>query len=377
MIPLVEPALDGNELNYLKECIGNTDVAGRGRFINCFEAELAKYVGARYIVACSSGTAALHVAMRLAGAKPGKLVAVSDFTFIASANAVSYTGADLLLVDSESRSFNMNTDLLYDEVTRRARRGARIPSVIEVVHVLGHPAWIEPLLALQNEYGILVVEDAAESLGASWTSGQCQGRRVGSVGNISCFSFNGNKIITTGGGGALATDCQETAYSARHLISQAKISVSEYLHDVIGYNYRLSNLAAAVGLAQLEVLPGIVSAKRSIAEHYINSLSDLPVADPPREPWAEPTFWLYSALLHAHSGTPDGLVDSLAMKGIEARRLWPPLHVQQPYTAVERIGGEVSEKIYRRGFSLPSAARMPQTAQEYVISAVRDYLVNI
>jgi dTDP-4-amino-4,6-dideoxygalactose transaminase len=205
MIPLVEPTLGGNERRYLNECIDTGYVSSVGPFVERFEREFASAIGARHAIACASGTAALHVALQLAGARADRMVAVSDFTFIASANAAAYSGADLLLVDSEPHTWNMNTELLRDEVVRRARHGNPIPDIVEVAHVLGHPADMEPLRELRDSYWIEIVEDAAESLGGSWTAGELAGRQVGTVGQLGCFSFNGNKIITTSGGGMLAS----------------------------------------------------------------------------------------------------------------------------------------------------------------------------
>lgn len=374
MIPLAEPILDGNETRYLQECIATGYVSSIGPFVDRFERELAAAVGSRYAVACSSGTAALHVALRLAGAEAGRLVAVPDFTFIASANAVSYTGADLLLVDSEPSSWNMNTELLYDQVVRRAQAGARIPDIVEIVHVLGHPAQMEPLLALRDQFGIRLVEDAAESLGASWNSGGCAGRQVGTVGELGCFSFNGNKIITSGGGGMITTDDHELAIQARHLTTQAKVRDGNYAHDTVGYNYRLTNIAAALGVAQLERLPEVLRAKRAIANRYANQLEQLRVTLPPHAAWASPTYWLYSLLLHGRTTDPARLVSFLDRHGTRSRRLWPPIHQQKPYVATERLGGEVAEEIHRRGISLPSSAHLSEQDQGTVTRRLHEVL---
>lgn len=354
MIPLAEPSLDGNEAKYLQECIDSGFVSSVGPFVERFERRFAKAVGAKHAVACSSGTAALHVALRLTGAEPGRLVAVSDFTFIASANAISYTGADLLLVDSEPNTWNMDTQLLHDQVVRRARVGERIPDIVEVVHILGHPAEMEPLLALRDRFGIRIVEDAAESLGASWTTGACAGRQVGTVGDFGCFSFNGNKIITTGGGGMIVTDNQELASRARHLTTQARLSSADYMHDTIGYNYRLTNVAAALGVAQLERLDALIDAKRCIAQRYTTLFRDLPVKLPPVVDWAESTYWLYTILLDAPSEAND-IVSTLMNHQIQTRRLWCPMHTQPPYCKAERLRGEICLTLYKKGISLPSA----------------------
>ncbi|KAA9164945.1 DegT/DnrJ/EryC1/StrS aminotransferase [Amycolatopsis acidicola] len=372
MIPLIIPALFGREAAYLRQCVETNYVSSAGPFVTRFEQVFADRTGSRHAVACSSGTAALHVALQLAGAGPGVLVAVSDFTFIASANAISYTGADLLLVDSEPVTWNMNTELLHDEISRRARLGERIPGLIEVVHVLGHPADMEPLLAIREEYGIGIVEDAAESFAASWLEGRCRGRQVGTVGEIGCFSFNGNKLITTGGGGMLVSDSPEHATAARHLTNQAKKSDHEYQHDVVGYNYRLSNIAAALGVAQLENLDDILRKKRDQADLYAEELRPLPVTLPPNASWATPTFWLYSILLD--EARPDHVIAQLLDAQIQTRRLWPPLHRQAPYASTERLGGGVADDIYARGLSLPSTTGLSTDDQRRVATELQKIL---
>lgn len=366
MIPLAEPTLDGNEARYLQECIDSGYVSSVGPFVERFEREFADAVGTKHAVACSSGTAALHVALRLAGAKPGSLVAVSDFTFIASANAVCYTGADLLLVDSEPNTWNMNTQLLHDVVARRAKLGKAIPDVIEVVHVLGHPAEMEPLFDLRDRFWIEIVEDAAESLGASWRAGELAGQQVGTAGQLGCFSFNGNKIITAGGGGMIVTDDAHLAAKAKHLTNQAKVVGDHYVHDEVGYNYRLTNIAAAVGTAQLERLPMLIEAKRAIAARYATELATLPVSLAPHTGWADPSYWLYSVLLDDDVLDTEKVVASMAADGIQLRRLWPPLHQQRPYLSTARLDGAVAEDIYRHGLSLPSSPQLAERDQQRV-----------
>ena len=374
VIPLAEPVLAGNESRYVQRCMDSGYVSSVGEFVNEFEQVFAAGIGSANAVACSSGTAALHVALRLAGASPGSLVAVSDFTFIASANAISYTGADLLLVDSEPETWNMDTERLRDEVVSRAAAGRRLPDIIEAVHILGHPVDLEPLLELRDRYGTRIVEDAAESLGGSWCAGKLAGKLVGTVGDLGCFSFNGNKIITTGGGGMITTDDRELAVRAKHLTNQAKLPGADYVHDVVGYNYRLNNVQAAIGLAQLESLPAALEAKRRIAARYTEALADSPVTLAPRAKWAEPTFWLYSVLLDETAPIPERVVPRLHERGVGARRLWSPLHAQAPYRTTECIGGEVAERIYRRGLSMPSSVNLTDQDQELAIAALKDLL---
>ncbi|HYT10943.1 MAG TPA: DegT/DnrJ/EryC1/StrS family aminotransferase [Mycobacteriales bacterium] len=374
-IPLAEPRLSGNEASYLAECVRSGQVSSVGPFVGRFERAFAAAVGSRHAVACASGTAALHIALRVAGAGPGDEVPVSSFTFIASANAISYTGARPLLVDSEPRTWNMDTQLLHDEVVRRVRRGQRPPGVVEVVHVLGHPADLEPLWTLRERFGTRILEDAAESLGAAYACGRFGGRQVGSVGDLGCFSFNGNKVITSGGGGMLVTDDAALADRARHLTTQAKLPGPGYVHDLVGHNYRLTNVAAALGLAQLEQLPAFLAAKRDLCERYDRLLAGLPVVPPPQAAWARPSHWLHSVLLEPASAEVPRVVDAMAAAGVQARPLWLPLHRQAPYARAPRLGGQVADRLHRQGLSLPSSVGLSTADQATVVGALAAALV--
>ncbi|GHF60174.1 dTDP-4-amino-4,6-dideoxygalactose transaminase [Amycolatopsis bartoniae] len=370
MIPLVEPVLGERERRYVMEAFDTGYVSSVGPFVDRFEREFADAVSVPHAVACSSGTAALHVAMRLAGAGPGSVVAAPTFTFIASVNAIQYTGADIWLVDSEPGTWNMDTQLIRDEVVRRARLGRRIPDIVEVVHVLGHPADIEPVLELKERFGIAVVEDAAEALGATWRTGPLGGRQVGSVGDFGCFSFNGNKTITTGGGGMIVGADAQAARRAKSLTTQAREPGVEYWHEEVGYNYRLTNLAAALGTAQLEELPGILRAKHDIAGRYDEWLGGTAVSCSPHAPWADPSYWMYSVLLPAGGPAPRQATEALLAEGVQTRPLWPPVHAQKPYVGCLRIGGDVAESVYARGLSLPSSSNLTSADQKHVVRAL-------
>lgn len=368
-IPLSEPCLAGNEGRYLQECIETGYVSSVGPFVERFEREFAAWIGAPHAVAVSSGTAALHIALLVAGVKPGDLVAVSMLTFIASVNAVVYAGGVPVLVDSETETWNADGARLYDWVASRARKGAPLPVAVEAVHVLGHPAQLEPFLALREEFGIMLIEDAAESLGAEADiSGRC--RKVGTVGNIGCFSFNGNKVITSGGGGMIVCDDPEVAHRARHLSTQAKMPGRAYQHDAIGFNYRLTNIAAAVGLAQLEQLDGFLEKKRNIALQYDESLETVAVELPPRVHWARSSSWLYSILLESPERARS-LLGALNEASIDARPLWISAASQKPYRRAETIGFEVAADLSARGISLPSSVALRSTQQDRVIEQIR------
>lgn len=370
-IPLAVPHLGGNENEYVGECLETNMVSSVGPFVERFEREFAESVGADHAVACTSGTAALHVALLVAGVKPSDTVAVSTFTFIASANAIAYTGAMPLLVDSERASWNLDGALLHDHVTRLAAAGRPLPKAIEVVHVLGQPADIEPLLELRDLYGIVLIEDAAESLGAEYATGRAAGRQVGTIGDLGCFSFNGNKIMTTGGGGMIVTDDPELARRARHLTTQARLPGLSYVHDDVGFNYRLTNLAAALGVAQLEQLPGFLQAKRAIADRYDRMLQPLPVTRPPNPAWSRRSAWLYSVLVEGNRDARD-VVERLNGRAIGSRPLWGPLHRQQPYGDAPRLGGDVADRLHRRGISLPCSTSLTPDEQDRVVTAVEE-----
>ena len=357
-IPLAEPMIGGNAQRYLEECLATNFVSSVGPFVGRFEAEFAATVGARHAVAVASGTAALHLAMRVLDIGPGDEVLVPSLTFVASVNPIVYVGATPVLVDSEPATYNLDPTLLVEELDARARDGRRQPTAIEVVHLVGHPADIEPIATAAARHGVPLIEDASEALGATYTRGAHAGRSVGTIGRVGCFSFNGNKLITTGGGGMLVTDDEALARRARHLSTQARLPGPAYDHDEVGYNYRLSNVAAALGVAQLEQLPELLAGRRANAAGYDLALADSPVLRPaPRAPWAVPSFWLYTASLDRSVSDPpalrDRLIAALAERTIEARPIWTPLHLTRLDRDAARLGGSVAEDIFARSISLP------------------------
>ena len=375
-ISLAEPSIGGNAARYLEECLSTNFVSSVGPFVSRFEGEFAAYVGTRYAVACASGTAALHLALRALDVGPGDEVFVPTLTFVASANPVRYEGATPVLVDSDDQSLGMDPELVVEEIERRASGGRPLPKAIEVVHLVGHPADLAPILEVADRHGIPVIEDAAEALGATWTAGPLEGRQVGSVGRIGCFSFNGNKIITTGGGGMLVTDDEALARRARHLSTQARLPGRAYAHDEIGYNYRLSNLSAALGVAQLEQLPTLLGQRRAVAARYDTALADSPAVRPARHaPWADPSFWLYTAAVASGAEHDrEALLDGLAAVGIEARPIWTPLHLQPLYAGAPRVGGAAAERVFAGAVSLPSSSSLTTTDQDRVIEAIGELL---
>lgn len=370
-IPLSEPHLGGNEGAYLNECLHTNYVSSVGPFVERFEREFARYVGAAHAVACASGTAALHVALRVLGVGLGDEVFVPTLTFIASANAIAYQGARATLVDADPATWGMDATIVVEEIERRLQAGEPLPRAIEVVHLLGQPAAIEPLVRVCTDHGIALVEDAAEALGARYRGGPLDGLHVGTIGRVGCFSFNGNKVITTGGGGMLVTDDPELARRAKHLTTQARLPGLAYDHDEIGYNYRLSNLAAALGVAQLEQLPEFLDAKRRIAARYDEALRDCEALTLPRRTaWADQSWWLYSIRLRDANLAHD-VLEQLTAVGIGARPVWTPLHGMAPYRSARLIGdGSVATWLAATGVSLPSSVHLDAEDQSRVIDAL-------
>ena len=372
-IPLSVPCLDGNAGRYLQECLETNFVSSVGPFVERFETDFAAYADTLHAVACCNGTAALHVALRVAGVGPGDDVLVSDFTFVATVNPIVYQGARPVLVDADLATWNMAPGLVVDELVRRARVGEKMPKAVLVAHVLGLPADLAPIHEACARHGVTLIEDAAEALGARYEGGPLAGRLVGSVGLLGCFSFNGNKIITTGGGGMIATSDEALARRAKHLTTQARLPGPEYLHDEIGFNYRLTNLAGALGVAQLERLADFVAKKRAIARRYDDAFGNLPgIGLPPRAPWAIPTMWLYSILVDPVVAGIDrkALLERLGARGIETRPVWAPAHLMPFYRDAPRLGGAVGETLFAQGLSLPCSVALTQTQQTRVIESV-------
>jgi len=372
-IPLSVPNLSGNERRYLEQCLDTTFVSSVGPFVSQFEEAFVRSVNARHAVACVSGTAALHVGLQIAGIQSGDEVFVSDFTFVATVNPLTYLGAQPFLVDANAETWNMDSALVSEELDRRAARGARQPKAVLVAHVLGLPADIAPISSACDRHGVLLIEDAAEALGAGYLAGPLAGRQAGTIGIVGCFSFNGNKIITTGGGGMIATANASMAEHAKHLTTQARLPGPEYLHDEIGYNYRLTNLAAALGVAQLERLPAFIERKQQIAARYDAALAGLPgITVPPRPPWALPTLWLYSVLIDPETTGIDRkwMLEQLAVMGIQTRPVWAPAHVMPFYRDAPRLGGAVGDRLFAQGLSLPCSTGLTDADQDRVIDAV-------
>jgi perosamine synthetase len=361
ILPVADTRLDGNELRYVTECIESSWISSAGRFVGEFEERFAAAMGCRHGVACCNGTAALHLALATLGIGPGDEVIVPAFTMIATANAVSYTGASPVLVDAEPDTANLDVGQLESKVTPRTR-------AIVVVHTYGHPAEMDAVQAVARRHGLAVVEDAAEAHGAVY-----RGRPVGSLGDVATFSFYGNKIVTTGEGGMVTTNDPELARVARRLRDHAFSDDRHFWHRYLGFNYRMTNLQAAIGLAQTERLAQLVEARRANARLYHARLSAVRGLSLPGErPEVSSVFWMYALRVEDDFGcSRDELRRRLARQGIETRTFFIPIHLQPIYH--RRFRDErfpVSEALCRQGMYLPSGPSLTAAEVGYVAEQI-------
>ena len=380
-IPLIVPEIRGNEWKYVKECLDTNWVSSVGSYVDRFEKMVAERAGTKYAIATVNGTAALHIALLLAGVQADDEVVVSSLTFIAPANAIRYVGAWPVFIDAEPRYWQIDPAGVVDfldngcswdgEAVRNRRTGRRVKAILPV-HILGHPADLDPILDVAAKYSLPVIEDATEGLGARY-----RGKSLGGLGHVGCFSFNGNKIITTGGGGMLVTNDAEWAARARYLTTQAKDDPIEYVHNAVGYNYRLTNLLAAMGCAQIEQLDTFVEAKRQIASRYHESLISLPgVRLPEQADWAFSTFWMYTVLIDEKQSR----IDSRAASPRTGRQKNPDsaaLAADSSLTCPYRFR-QTSLSEFRCSLSpsdqLAVFGRTYRSAQDHVIQAVASLL---
>ncbi len=361
------PHMGGAEERYVREAFASNWLSTVGPNIDAFERAFAARIGVP-AVALASGTAAMHLGLRLLGVGPGDEVLVSDLTFVASVNPIAYLGARPVFVDSDPETWMMSPALLSEALTDRARRGLT-PRAVVVVHLYGQSADMDPILEACRSHGVPVLEDAAEALGTLY-----KGQPAGSFGAAAAFSFNGNKIITTSGGGMLVARREDWIDRARFWSTQARDAGIAYEHSDVGYNYRLSNVLAGIGRGQLEVLDERVRQRRAVAFRYRDAFADLPgIASMPQAPYGLHTNWLSCFLVdrEAFGASRDEVLRALAEADIEARPLWKPMHLQPLYADCDRYGGEVSEKLFERGLCLPSSSSLSAAEQDAVITVVR------
>jgi len=356
------------ELGLLVQAFESNWIAPLGPHVDAFETEFAKQVGSAFAVAVSSGTAALHLALRLLNIGTGDEVVTSSMTFCATANSICYQGATPVFIDSDRTSWNMDPQLLEDELVRCAASN-RLPRAAMIVDVNGQCANYAQLKPLLDRYEIPLIEDAAEALGATH-----HGTSAGRFGCIGCFSFNGNKIITTSGGGMLVTEDEALSMQARKLATQAREPAPHYEHTTVGYNYRLSNLLAAVGRGQLSVLEQRVTARRGVYQRYVQALSDLPGIDFMPEPEGSfSTRWLTSILVdHARFGASrEDIRLALEANNVEARPVWKPMHLQPVFAKYRAVVNGVSEQLFRDGLCLPSGSSLSIEDQQRTVEIIR------
>ncbi|MEQ9397791.1 MAG: aminotransferase class I/II-fold pyridoxal phosphate-dependent enzyme [Longimicrobiales bacterium] len=365
---LSPPHMSGRELERIEEAFESNWIAPLGPHVDAFEREFAAYVDAPHAVALSAGTAALHLALKLAGVGRGDRVMVSSLTFVASANPIRYEGAEPIFVDSERASWNMDPALVAEGLADLARRG-ELPKVLLAVHLYGQTCDLDPIMEACAEYGVTLIEDAAEALGSDY-----KGRPPGTFGHSGIFSFNGNKIITTSGGGMMVTNDGAMAVHARKLATQAREPESFYEHAELGYNYRLSNVLAGIGRAQIAVIEERVAARRRNFARYEEALSDLPgFSFQPEAPWGRHTRWLTCIQVdpEAFGATAEDVRLALEEHNIESRPLWKPMHLQPLYDGCEMLGGAVCEEFFDRGLCLPSGSSLADADLDRVVDVIR------
>ncbi|MDP3071633.1 MAG: DegT/DnrJ/EryC1/StrS family aminotransferase [Opitutaceae bacterium] len=365
---LSSPHLGGDELRFVTEAFASNWIAPLGPSVDAFEAEFAARVGTAYAAALSSGTAALHLAMRWLRLQPGDEVICSTFTFSATVNPILYERARPVFVDCERESWNMSPALLAEAITDRVKRG-RVPKAVVLAHIYGQSADLDPIVVLCARHGIPLIEDAAEALGATY-----RGRAPGSVGLCGIHSFNGNKIITTSGGGMLVSNDAALIEKARYWATQARDPAPHYQHSEIGFNYRMSNVLAAIGRGQLRVLDDRVAARRAHNEAYQAGFADTPgIEFMPEAAWGRSTRWLTCVLVDPEKFGADreAVRQALEAENIEVRPVWKPMHLQPVFAGSECYGGAVAEDLFARGLCLPSGSNLTLADRERVIAAVK------
>ena len=381
-IPLSVPSINGNEWEYVKECLDTGWVSSAGKYVDLFEEKVAEYTGVNCAVACVNGTAALQVSLKLAGVKPSDEVIVPTLTFIAPVNAIAYNGASPVFMDADKYynldiektiEFIKNETVFKDGFTYNKITNKRI-SVIIPVHVWGNACRLDELVPLCEERNIAVLEDASESLGTVFSSGKYKGRHTGTIGKLGCLSFNGNKIMTTGGGGMILTGDEELANKARYLTTQAKDDSVRYIHNEIGYNFRLTNIQAALGVAQLEQLPSFLKSKNRIYQKYqaaLQATDGLTLANVPD--YAHNNHWMNLLQIDGeiYSEDRDKLMQRLDKNNIQTRPVWVLNHMQKPYRNCQTHRIEKSEELVKNSLCLPSSTTLNDNDITRVISVIK------
>ncbi len=366
---LSSPHLSGHEQKYVQEAFATNWVAPLGPNINGFEEDLCSYVGVAHATALSSGTAALHLALVMLGVGAGDVVLCQSFTFAASANPIVYLGGTPVFVDSETHTWNLCPDALETAIKDQKRQGKQIKAVI-AVHLYGMPAQLHEILDICNRYDIALIEDAAEALGSTYA-----GKKLGSFGKLNVLSFNGNKIITTSGGGALLSDDEQFIQKSKFLATQARDDAPHYQHSEIGYNYRLSNICAGIGRGQMEVIEERVAQRRANFDYYVKALSFIEgISFQPEAAGSFSNRWLSCIIINPlQTGgiTRENVRLALAAKNIEARPLWKPMHLQPVFEKASFYGQNVAENLFDHGLCLPSGSNLTSTELEQIVEVIQ------
>jgi perosamine synthetase len=380
-IPLSVPSLKGNEWKYVKECIDTEWVSSAGKYVDLFEQKIAEFTGSKYAVACVNGTAAIKVSLRLAGVNPGDEVIVPTLTFIAPINAVAYNNATPTFMDAD-KYYNIDSEKTIEFIKHETvfKNGFtfnnstknKIAAILPV-HVWGNACWLDELADLCEERNIAIVEDASESLGTFYKEGKFKGKHTGTIGKLGCLSFNGNKMITTGGGGMILTDDESLSEKAKYLTTQAKDDPIRYVHDEIGYNFRLTNIQAALGVAQLEQLPAILKRKKEVYDFYQSTIEDIDGLSLSQVPnYADNNHWLNLLQIdnNVYNEDREVLMERLEKNGIQTRPVWKLNHDQKPYKDCQYCKIEKAKKLVKNSLCLPSSSNLSNENLNKIVSVL-------
>ena len=363
--------MGGTERDWVEKAFESEWIVPLGPNVDEFEHRLEKYLGEPNVVALSAGTAAIHLALVALGVGAGDEVICQSFTFAASANPIKYQGADPVFVDSEPDTWNMSPDALEEAIVDRKKQTGHYPKAIIPVYLYGMPAKMDEIRAIADKYGIPIVEDSAEALGSEY-----KGKKCGTLGNYGCLSFNGNKIITTSGGGALVCHSKEEADRVKFYATQAREQRPYYYHETIGYNYRLSNVSAGIGCGQMDVLQPHVELRRAIHKFYTKELAEIDGLSVQQNPSTDfnSNFWLSTVIIDPKTGKdPESLRQFMLDAGVETRRLWRPMHMQPVFADAPYYGGTTCETLFDRGLCLPSGSGLKEEELRYVADKIKEF----
>ena len=363
--------MGGTERDWVEKAFESEWIVPLGPNVDEFEHRLEKYLGAPNVVALSAGTAAIHLALVALGVGSGDELICQSFTFAASANPIKYQGADPVFVDSEPDTWNMSPDALEEAIIDRKKQTGHYPKAIIPVYLYGMPAKMDEIRAIADKYGIPIVEDSAEALGSEY-----KGKKCGTLGNYGCLSFNGNKIITTSGGGALVCHSKEEADRVKFYATQAREQRPYYYHETIGYNYRLSNVSAGIGCGQMDVLQPQVELRRAIHDFYTKELAEIDGLSVQQNPSTDfnSNFWLSTVLIDPKTGKdPESLRQFMLDAGVETRRLWRPMHMQPVFADAPYYGDTTCETLFDRGLCLPSGSGLKEEELRYVADKIKEF----